>query len=189
MQVRDLDIPGVKLIGPPARHGDDRGWFCEHFSARTHAAAGLTHDWVQDNLSFSRTPGTIRGLHFQPPPSAQAKLVSVLAGAVLDVVVDLRHGSPTFGRHVAVELSAEDGRQLLAPRGVAHGLCTLEPDTLVHYKVDGFYDAARDLGLAWDDPELGIAWPDFAGAVVSDKDRRQPRLAELPVWFRWGEDA
>lgn len=189
MQVRDLDIPGVKLIGPPERHGDDRGWFCEQFSARVHAAAGLDHAWVQDNLSFSRVPGTIRGLHFQPPPSAQAKLVSVLAGAVLDVVVDIRHGSPTFGRHVAVELSAEDGRQLLAPRGVAHGLCTLEPDTLVHYKVDGFYDRQRDLGLAWDDPALDIAWPSLAGAVVSDKDRRQPRLAELPRWFDWAEQS
>ncbi len=185
MELRDLALPGVKLL-EPRRHGDARGWFVEHYSRKAFEAAGLDYDFVQDNVSFSATPGTIRGLHFQAPPSAQVKLVSVLRGAVLDVVVDLRIGSPTYGRHVTVELSAANGLQLLAPVGVAHGLCTLEPDTLVHYKVDAPYDAARDFGLLWNDPALGIDWPvEAADAAVSDKDRVQPTLAELPVYFRF----
>ena len=185
MQVQDLEIPGVKLVGPPPVYPDARGSFSEHWSRRAFEAAGITNDWVQDNLAWSKEAGTVRGLHFQSPPSAQAKLVSVLRGRVLDVVVDIRRGSPTYGRHVKAELSAENGLKMLAPRGTAHGLVTLEPDTLVLYKVDGFFDAERDLGLLWNDPDLGIDWPEIAGAAVSDKDRVQPRLRDLPAYFEW----
>ena len=136
-----------------------------------------------------RTTGTIRGLHFQSPPSAQAKLVSVLArrGARRSG----RHpaGSPTYGRHVAVELTAENGLQALVPRGFAHGFCTLADDTLVQYKVDAHYDPARDLGLLWNDPDLGIRWPVAAeAAVLIDKDRKHPRLRDLPRHFEWTEN-
>lgn len=183
MEVRELDLPGVRLMRP-ARFGDDRGWFAETFNVARAAEAGLAFEPVQDNMSLSRQAGTVRGLHFQAPPSAQAKLVSVPAGAIVDVVVDIRRGSPTFGRHVKVELDAEAGWQLFAPRGVAHGFCTLVPDTLVHYKVDGFYDRERDFGLLWNDPDLGVDWPVAPSqAKLSEKDARQPRLRDLPTHF------
>lgn len=185
MQVTDLDIPGVKLIGPPPRYPDARGWFSEHWSRRTYAAAGIDNDWVQDNLAWSETAGTVRGMHFQSPPSAQAKLVSVLRGAVLDVVVDIRVGSPTFGKHVSAELTPGNGLMILAPRGTAHGLVTLTDDTLVLYKVDAFFDLPNDRALRWNDPALGIDWPDVAGAPVSPKDAEAPLLADLPDYFRW----
>lgn len=189
MEVIELDIPGVKLLRP-VRRGDDRGWFVEQFNARAAEAAGLDFQPVQDNMSLSRPVGTVRGLHFQTAPSAQAKLVSVLSGAILDVVVDIRRGSPTYGRHVRAELDAEEGWQLFAPRGVAHGFCTLKPDTLVHYKVDGFYDRERDFGLLWNDPDLGIEWPvDASQAKLSDKDARQPCLRDLPAHFEYGAEA
>lgn len=183
MEVFDLPIAPVKLL-KPARHGDSRGFFSEFYSKRRLDDAGLDLDFVQDNISLSAERGTIRGLHFQAAPSEQTKLVSVLRGAVFDVVVDIRNGSPTYGKHVFAELSAENGLQMLVPRGFAHGLCTLLPDTLVTYKVDGYYDASKDFGLRWNDPALGIAWPVGADeARVSDKDRRQPLLADLPAHF------
>ena len=185
MQATDLAIPGVKLIGPPPRNPDARGWFSEHWSRRTFEAAGIAHDWVQDNLAWSEKAGTVRGLHYQSPPSAQAKLVSVLRGAVLDIVVDIRRGSPTYGRHASAELTAENGQMMLAPRGTAHGLVSLTDDTLVLYKVDGFFDLENDRALRWNDPELGIEWPAIAGAAVSDKDATAPLLADLPEHFRW----
>lgn len=185
MEVVDLAIPGVKLLRPQ-RRADDRGWFVEQFNARAAKEAGLPFQPVQDNISLSRAVGTVRGLHFQAEPSAQAKLVSVLSGAILDVVVDIRHGSPTFGEHVTAELDAEEGWQLFAPRGLAHGFCTLKRDTLVHYKVDGFYDGKRDFGLLWNDPDLGIDWPVEASQVkLSDKDAGQPRLRDLPSYFQY----
>lgn len=185
MQVTDLAIPGVKLIGPPPRYPDARGWFSEHWSRRTFEAAGITNAWVQDNLAWSEKSGTVRGMHFQSPPSAQAKLVSVLRGAVLDVVVDIRRGSPTFGQHVSAELTPANGLMMLAPRGTAHGLVTLTDDTLVLYKVDAFFDLENDRALRWNDPALGIAWPDIAGASVSPKDAAAPLLADLPDFFHW----
>jgi dTDP-4-dehydrorhamnose 3,5-epimerase len=186
MDVQPLAIPDVKLL-TPRRFGDDRGYFYESWSRRLFADIGLDRDFVQDNMARSRVKGVVRGLHFQQNPNAQAKLVSVLQGAVLDVAVDVRHGSPTYGRHVAVELTAENGRMMLVPRGFAHGYVTLTEDTIFHYKVDGFYSPADDRGIYWADPALGIDWGvGESGAVLSDKDKRLPMLADLAVYFRYG---
>ena len=183
IEVLPTAIEAVKLIAPE-RIADDRGFFSEVYSARAFARAGIETPFVQDNHSLSVRAGTVRGLHFQSPPHAQAKLVRVTRGRILDVAVDLRRSSPTYGRHVAVELSAENWRQLLVPAGFAHGFCTLEPDTEIVYKVSAPFAAAHDLGLAFDDPALGIDWPVRPEQVtLSDKDRRQPRLSDLPRYF------
>jgi dTDP-4-dehydrorhamnose 3,5-epimerase len=181
--VEDTAISAVKII-TPKKFGDHRGFFSETYNRRAMAEAGIRLDFVQDNHSRSADVGTIRGLHFQSAPFAQDKLVRVPRGRILDVAVDLRRSSPTFGRHVAVELSAENWRQLLVPIGFAHGFCSLEPETEVLYKVTNYYSPAHDHGLAFDDPALGIAWPiDQAKAILSDKDRRLPRLADCPLCF------
>ena len=183
LNVEPTALPDVKIV-TPKRFGDDRGFFSEVYNRKAFEAAGLAMEFVQDNHSWSAKAGTVRGLHFQSAPFAQDKLIRGVRGRILDVAVDLRRSSPTFGRHVAVELSAENWRQLLVPVGFAHGFCTLEPDCEVIYKVSGYYAAAHDLGLAWDDPELAIAWPvSPEEATLSDKDRRQPRLADLPAYF------
>ena len=171
----------VKLV--PKRHGDARGWFMESYNRRTLQALGIDACFVQDNQSLSRPVGTVRGLHFQVPPFAQAKLVGVLAGAILDVVVDIRRGSPTFGRHVAVELTAAGGEQLYVPEGFAHGFCTIEPDSMIFYKVTNYYSGEHDWGIRWDDPALAIDWPVAAGAAtLSKKDSAWPTLAESPPY-------
>ena len=186
MKLTPQSIPDVLLI-EPAKHGDARGFFSEVWKRSALAARGFTADFVQDNHSHSQAVGVLRGLHFQRPPAAQGKLVRVIRGRILDVAVDIREGSPTFGQHVAVELSAENWRQLWVPRGFAHGFLTLEPDTEVIYKVDSEYDAAADAGIAWDDPALGIEWPlPPGGPTLSDKDRRAPRLAEIAPPFPAG---
>ncbi len=178
-----LGIPGPLLVSA-RRFGDDRGFFLETYSARDFAALGIAEAFVQDNHSLSAQPGTVRGMHFQAPPRAQAKLVRVLRGAILDVAVDLRRSSPTFGRHVAAELSARDARQIYVPVGFAHGFCTLEPDTEVAYKVSDVYAPECDRAIAWDDPDLDLPWPFEAARVrLSDKDRRAPRLRDLPSLF------
>ena len=183
MDVESLAIPDVKVIRPK-KFGDHRGFFSETYSKRAFEAAGLHYDFVQDNQSLSAEVGTVRGLHFQTPPFAQDKLLRVLRGAVYDVAVDIRKGSPTYGRHVAVRISAEEWNQILIPAGFAHGFCTLEPDTEVLYKVTNFYSPSHDKGLAWDDPALGIDWPVAPDrARLSDKDRTHPRLADLGDWF------
>lgn len=183
LTVEPTAVPDVRIV-TSKRFGDDRGFFSEVWSQRSFAEAGIDLPFVQDNHSWSAKTGTIRGLHFQSPPFGQDKLVRVVRGRILDVAVDLRRSSPTYGRHVAVELSAENWRQLLVPVGFAHGFCTLEPDTEVTYKVTGYYSAAHDLGLAWDDPDLGIAWPVTAtDATLSPKDTRHPRLSELQSPF------
>lgn len=183
MQVIDTLIAEVKLLRP-VRHQDGRGFFSEVFSRRVLEAAGIRVDWLQDNHSLTRARGTVRGLHFQIPPHAQAKLVRVVRGAILDVAVDLRPDSASFGRHVAAVLDATTGAQLYIPGGFAHGFCTLEPDTEVTYKVSAYYAPAHDRGLAWDDPTLGIDWPSFADpSLTSPRDRTWPRLAGLPPWF------
>jgi dTDP-4-dehydrorhamnose 3,5-epimerase len=183
LNVEATAIPDVKIV-TPKRFGDDRGFFSEVYSRDRFADAGIALDFVQDNHSWSAKTGTVRGLHFQSAPCAQDKLVRVVRGRIMDMAVDLRRSSPTYGKHVAVELSAENWRQLLVPVGFAHGFCTLEPDTEVLYKVSGYYSAAHDHGLAWDDPALEIQWPvSIEAAVLSDKDRRHPRLADLPPYF------
>ena len=185
MQVISTAIADVKEIRP-VRHRDPRGFFSEIFREDVLREHGIDVPWVQENHSLSVERGVVRGLHFQSPPMAQAKLVRVGAGSVLDVAVDIRRGSPSHGRHVAVVLSAAEGNQLYVPAGFAHGFCTLEPNTEVFYKVSRYYSREHDCGMAWDDPALGIAWPvDAAAAILSDKDRRQPILAELPAHFRY----
>ncbi|MFO0996678.1 MAG: dTDP-4-dehydrorhamnose 3,5-epimerase [Alphaproteobacteria bacterium] len=177
--VESLAIADVKVL-TPRKFSDHRGYFCETYSTATLPNLGF----VQDNVSMSAQAGTVRGLHFQEPPFAQAKLVTVLRGAIFDVAVDIRKNSPTFGHWVGVELTGETLKQLLVPAGFAHGFCTLVPDTLVFYKVDAHYAPAHDRGLRWNDPAIGIPWPIAAEkAVVSDKDRQQPLLAELKTPF------
>jgi dTDP-4-dehydrorhamnose 3,5-epimerase len=183
LDVNSLAIPDVKLI-KTRRFCDDRGYFCETFQRVDFAAQGLDCDFVQDNQSRSYRSGTVRGLHFQRPPFAQKKLVRVLRGRIFDVVVDLRRSSPSFGRHVATELSCEGDEQLLVPAGFAHGFCTLQPDTVVFYKVDQVYSAAHDAGVNWADSGLGIEWPVArAEAILSEKDRRLPMVADLASAF------
>ena len=181
--VESLAIPAVKLI-QPKKHGDARGFFSETYSQRDLAAAGIDIHFVQDNHAFSAERGTVRGLHFQTRPFAQHKLIRVVRGAILDVAVDLRTGSPTYGQHVSAILSADAWNQILVPIGFAHGLMTLEPNTEVLYKVSNIYSPEHDKGLLWNDPALAIDWPlDPDTAILSDKDRRQPPLAELPAYF------
>jgi dTDP-4-dehydrorhamnose 3,5-epimerase len=188
MEVLERYFGAVQVIRP-VRHADDRGFFSETYSRRTFSAARIDREFVQDNHSLSRMPGVVRGLHFQIPPFAQAKLVRVTRGSVLDAAVDIRKGSPTFGRHAAIVLSDRNGKQMFVPRGFAHGFCTLEPDTEVIYKVDAYYSREHERGLRWNDPALGIAWPvDEDTAELSDKDRRQPLLSELTDVFEYGVD-
>jgi dTDP-4-dehydrorhamnose 3,5-epimerase len=183
MDVKALEIPDVKLIQPRIFR-DERGFFSETYSKPALNAAGIDAEFVQDNHSLSRERGVVRGLHFQIPPRAQDKLVRVTRGSIFDVALDIRRGSPTFGRHVAVVLSAENWCQLWVPKGFAHGFCTLEPNTEVVYKVTSLYAPEDDKGIAWDDPALGIAWPIAARtAIVSDRDRKHPRLSELESPF------
>jgi dTDP-4-dehydrorhamnose 3,5-epimerase len=178
-----LAIPGPRLV-TPKRHGDSRGYFVETFRADLFEAAVGPVAFVQDNQSMSAEVGTIRGLHFQLNPKAQGKLVRCLVGSILDVAVDIRRGSPTYGKHVKVELSADNGLQLWIPPGFAHGFCTLEPDAVIAYKVTEYYSLAHDRGLRWNDPAIGIDWPVPADkAVLSAKDKVQPRLAEFDANF------
>ncbi|MFO1210826.1 MAG: dTDP-4-dehydrorhamnose 3,5-epimerase [Amaricoccus sp.] len=189
MDVRATAIPEVRIL-TPRRFGDARGYFSETWSAARMAEAGLAFDFVQDNESLSALEGTLRGLHYQAPPFAQTKLVRVVRGAILDVAVDARRGSPTWGRWVAEEISAENGAQILVPRGFLHGFVTLTPDTQVIYKVDNPYDAASDGGVLWSDADLGIAWgvpPERV--VLSDKDRRAPAFRDWTSPFEYGVGA
>jgi len=187
MQVEATEIPAVKLI-TPRKFGDHRGFFSETYNKRAFAEAGITLDFVQDNQSLSAQPGTLRGLHFQTPPAAQDKLVRVTRGAIWDVAVDLRVGSPTFGKWTGAELSAENWTQILIPVGFAHGFITLLPDTEVQYKVTDFYAPDCDKGVAWNDPDLAIDWPLPPGVdapILSDKDSRQPRLTDMTRAFTY----
>lgn len=172
----------LKVI-EPHRYRDDRGFFSEVWRDDALRAIGIS-SFVQENHVFSCAAGTVRGLHFQVGDAAQAKLIRCPRGSIFDVAVDIRHGSPTFGRHAAITLSAENWKQFFVPIGFAHGYCTLEPDTEVIYKVSAYYDPAAERGLAWDDREIGIDWPiDRAAATVVARDRGYPRLAELDRFF------
>ncbi|UYO53109.1 dTDP-4-dehydrorhamnose 3,5-epimerase [Rhodopseudomonas palustris] len=176
-------IADVEVIVPRC-FPDARGVFCETYNRRRFVEHGVALDFVQDNQSSSREVGTIRGLHFQSPPAAHDKLVRVLSGRIRDVAVDLRRSSPSFGQWVGEELSAANGKQLVVPIGFAHGFCTLEPDTVVLYKVTGYYAPEYDRGIAWNDPDLAIDWPVSTDRVVlSDKDARLPPLRSFPVYF------
>lgn len=178
MQVIETEIPEVKIL-IPKKFADSRGFFSETYSQQTFRDAGLDLAFVQDNQSLSLEQGVVRGLHYQIPPCAQIKLIRVLHGAIVDVAVDIRRGSPTFGKHVAVELSAENWRQLLVPVGFAHGYATLVPNTEVLYKVTSFYSPAHERGLLWNDPALGIDWRVSAGdAILTERDLKFPRLAQ-----------
>lgn len=185
MQIQTYPIEGVRLVMP--RHiGDERGYFAETFRADVFSQHCGEWSFVQDNESRSAKAGTVRGLHFQSEPHAQGKLVRCTAGALFDVAVDIRQGSPTYGQWVGETLTPENGKQLWVPPGFAHGFCSLEPDTVICYKVTDYYSAECDKGLAWDDPAIGIDWPEIANPeTLSAKDRKQPLLADLPGYFSW----
>lgn len=183
MHVEGLAIADVKLLSPRVFR-DARGFFSETWNEQVLSDAGMSVHFVQDNHAYSADKGTLRGLHFQLPPRAQDKLVRVTRGSVLDVAVDLRRASPTFGRHVSAILSAENWKQIWVPKGFAHGYVTLEPDTEVIYKVTDYYSPAHDRGIAWNDPALAIDWGMVAAAVIlSDKDTRLPPLASAADIF------
>jgi dTDP-4-dehydrorhamnose 3,5-epimerase len=185
MQIAETEIADVKLL-KPIRHVDSRGFFSEVFKEGVLREHGIDIHFVQDNHSLSVGNGVVRGLHFQIPPFAQAKLLRVTAGSIFDVAVDIRWGSPSFGRHVAAVLSASDWNQIFIPVGFAHGYCTLEPDSEVVYKVSAYYSPEHDRGLLWNDPALGIAWPISAEeALLSDRDRNHPLLSRLPRFFAY----
>lgn len=186
MQFETLAIAEVILV-KPKKFGDNRGYFMETYRRNLFEQYVHSVCFVQENRSFSAERGTVRGLHFQLAPKAQGKLVSCAAGALLDVAVDIRQGSPTYGQYVSAELTAENGEQLWVPAGFAHGFCTLVPDTIISYKVTDYYSPEHDRGLLWNDPAISIDWPvTTESAVLSDKDRRQPVLADLPVSFVYG---
>lgn len=176
MKVIETKLPGVRILEPQV-FGDARGWFMESWSQKKMENAGIHVDFVQDNHSFSAERGTLRGLHYQLNPMAQAKLLRVSRGAVFDVAVDIRRGSPTYAQWIGIELSAENYRQLFIPRGFAHGFITLTDNVEVQYKVDNLYAPDCDGNIRWDDPAIGVAWP-FTPVVLSEKDAIAPSLAE-----------
>ena len=183
MKIEHYQIAGLLLI-TPSRHGDLRGFFSEVFRSDNFEAAAGAFNFVQDNVSRSATKGTVRGLHYQAPPKAQGKLVRCSKGAILDVAVDVREGSPTFGQHVAVELSEENWNQLWVPPGFLHGFCTLTDDVELSYKVTNLYSAAHDGAVAFDDPDIGVDWPvTRSDALLSVKDADAPKLRDWKTPF------
>ena len=185
MNVIETDIDGVKIVEPDVRR-DERGYFCETYSRKRYFDAGITAEFVQDNESLSMK-GVVRGLHWQTAPYGQAKLVRVIRGKVLDVAVDVRKGSPTFGKYVSVELSAENGRQFFVPRGFAHGFLVLEDNTIFSYKCDNLYTPSAERGLKFDDPKIGIKWPDIgASFILSEKDKYHPCLLDIDPYEEKG---
>ena len=182
MIVRPLELDGLLEISP-RKFGDDRGFFSETFNAKTFTEAGIDLTFVQDNHSYSAAKGVVRGLHYQLPPFAQDKLVRVMRGAILDVAVDIRKSSPTFGKWVALEVSAEKWNQILVPKGFAHGFMTLVENTEVIYKVTNYYSPEHDRSIRYDDPAIGIDWPIVSSGVqLSDKDRKAPLFADAEVF-------
>lgn len=183
MRIESLAIPEVKVLWPN-RFADDRGFFSETWNRRSLAEHGLSFDFVQENQSLSRTVGTIRGLHFQAPPRAQAKLVRVVRGSIFDVAVDIRKGSLTFGQWVSAEISADAWNQILVPAGFAHGFCTLETDTEVIYMVSDTWSKEAEGAIRWNDPDLAIDWPISTGtAELSEKDRIAPSFTDFDSPF------
>lgn len=183
LDVEELTIREVKLL-TPARFGDARGFFSETYNAARFRDAGIEADFIQDNHSYSAPAATVRGLHFQAPPYAQAKLVRVLRGSIIDIAVDARRGSNTYGEWVSAKLSAENGVQIFVPRGFLHGFATLEPDTEIAYKVDNYYSKECDGAVFWNDPALAIDWEiDPQNALLSDKDRVAQSFADFQSPF------
>lgn len=181
MIVTPLLLNGAFIIEPTV-HGDSRGFFTESYNDSLFKQHGFTYNFIQDNQSLSAEVGVLRGLHYQLNPKAQTKLIRVLTGAIYDVIVDIRKSSPTFGQWVGVILSEHNHRQLLVPRGFAHGFCTLVPNTQVLYKVDEYYSPQNDRGILWNDPALGIDWP-TSNPTLSDKDQRHPLLKDAEMNF------
>ncbi|QBF34257.1 dTDP-4-dehydrorhamnose 3,5-epimerase [Thalassococcus sp. S3] len=185
MDITETALPGVFVL-TPRRFGDARGFFAETYNRRTLTGLGITTEFVQDNHSLSAEAGTIRGLHFQAPPAAQAKLVRCGRGALWDVAVDIRRGSPAYGRWIGVELSAENGRQLLVPAGCAHGFVTRAPETEIVYKCSDYYAPDTEGAIVWNDPDLGIDWElGDRAPILSEKDAAAPRLATFDTPFTW----
>lgn len=184
MQIELTTLPGVVIL-TPQRFGDARGWFCETWSVARMAAAGFEIDFVQDNHSMSAAVGTLRGLHFQRPPHAQTKLVRCTRGSVFDVVVDIRKGSPTYGKWAGIELSAANGKQLLVPKGFLHGFVTREPETEVQYKCSDVYAPDCDGAIRWDDLTIGVDWGLTGEPALSAKDRAAPAFADFDSPFAW----
>ena len=184
MKITETALPGVLLL-EPRRFGDARGFFCESWNRKTLAAHGIEIDFVQDNHSLSALADTVRGLHFQSPPHAQAKLVRCGRGRLFDVVVDIRKGSPTYGQWLGYDLSFENGLQLLIPEGFLHGFATREPDTEIVYKCSDYYAPECDGAVLFDDPDIGIDWNLSGDAILSEKDAAAPRLAEFDSPFIW----
>jgi dTDP-4-dehydrorhamnose 3,5-epimerase len=183
VEVTDTGFDDVKIL-TPKRYADDRGWFEEAWSKRDLAAAGIDADFKQDNMSRSEKRGTVRGLHLQAPPFDTGKLIYVAAGAVLDVAVDVRRSSPRYGEHVAIELSAQNGRKLWLPSGFAHGFCTLSDNCIAIYKNTGYYAPDAEHGILWNDPDLAIDWPvEPDRAILSPKDAGLPGFRDLPDLF------
>ncbi|AHM68167.1 dTDP-4-dehydrorhamnose 3,5-epimerase [Paenibacillus polymyxa] len=174
-------LAGAKIIEPVV-HGDHRGFFMESYNEQIMKQHGINYAFIQDNQSLSAEAGVIRGLHYQLHPKAQTKLIRVLSGAIYDVIVDIRKSSPTFGQWVGVILSEHNRRQLLVPKGFAHGFCTLVPNTQVLYKVDEYYSPENDRGILWNDPALGIDWP-TSHAILSEKDQKHPTLRDADINF------
>ncbi|WP_373231294.1 dTDP-4-dehydrorhamnose 3,5-epimerase [Cohnella sp.] len=181
MKLVETKLDGVRIIEPDV-YGDSRGFFMESYSKQKFTELGLDFDLIQDNHSLSAQAGVIRGLHYQSSPKAQSKIVRVLTGAIYDVAVDIRIGSPTFGEWVGVVLSEENKRQLVVPKGFAHGFCTIVPNTNVLYKVDEYYSPEHDRGILWNDPDLNIDWP-ISNPILSDKDKNQPLFKQLQQQF------
>ena len=181
----ETSLEGVFLL-EPKRFGDHRGFFMESYNQQTFEKLGIKLELCQDNHSLSVETATLRGLHYQKNPKAQTKIVRCLAGAILDVVVDIRKGSPTYGQHVAEILTPENNRSIVVPKGFAHGVMTLVPNSEIFYKVDEFYAPDEDRGIRWNDPELGIRWP-FSDVQLSEKDQNAPLLKDADNNFHWDE--
>jgi dTDP-4-dehydrorhamnose 3,5-epimerase len=183
MSIIKTELEGVLIVEPQV-FGDSRGWFCETYSKSKLNECGLDIDFIQDNHSFSANKGTLRGLHFQNNPKAQTKLVRCTKGSILDVAVDIRKGSPTYLKWVGVELSAENKKQLLVPKGFAHGFLTLTDDVEVQYKVDEYYSPENDRSIKFDDPAIGVDW-NIETPILSDKDKKAPLVKDSDANFTW----
>lgn len=185
MKVIETKLQDVKIIETPV-FGDQRGFFTESYNKEKFYKSGITNDFIQDNHSLSVEVGTLRGMHYQLAPKAQTKLVRCTTGVIYDVLVDIRKGSPTYGQWEGYILSEYNHRQLLVPKGFAHGFCTLTPNVNVQYKVDELYSAEHDRGIAFDDPDINVDWP-MKAAILSEKDKKHPLLKEAENNFVWGE--